>query len=132
MAEQAIAAAEQAATAGDLREQIAQWAGLPPGMGTRLKGEDAAELADDAEKLAETLAELRPTAPPNMSDRIRAGAGRTPSTEQPEAEPAPTSFDGGARESGPPPPPSMNGLIRGERDQRAEDVARRAADHDRN
>jgi hypothetical protein len=118
----AIRAAEQAGDASALRERIATAAGLPAGMAERLVGDDAGALATDAEALVATVAELAPPRPASMSDHIRRAAGHAPAgdvatTSEP---PAPTSFDGGVRESGPAPPPSMSSQIRGERQERAE------------
>src|SRR6478609_9622785 len=80
----AIAAAERAGDASALRERIATEAGLPVALAARLRGADAAELADDAKALAQTLAEIRPTPhpPESFNDQIRRAAGRRPDGEE--------------------------------------------------
>lgn len=60
LAAAAIAAAERAGDARELRARLCEQAGLPPSMGARLRGEDAGTLKDDAESLAAELRELSP------------------------------------------------------------------------
>ncbi len=75
LAAEAIAAAERAGDASALRERIAADAGLSPAMGSRLRGGDAGELAEDAKTLAADLADLLPSsASPDhdMDTRLRA------------------------------------------------------------
>jgi len=77
LAAEAIAAAERAGDASALRERIAADAGLPLAMGSRLKGQDAGELAKDAKALAADLAGLLPSSAPlrdDMDARLRAAA----------------------------------------------------------
>lgn len=76
LAREALDAAARAGDAAALRERLALDAGLPAAMASRLQGQDAGELAADAQALAETLAEMRPTPPEDFNARIRRMAGR--------------------------------------------------------
>jgi hypothetical protein len=123
LAAAAIAAAEAAGDEKTMRDRIADRAGLVPGMGARLQGTNAAELAADAETIAAAVAEMRPAAPPSMSARLRSAAGRADAEDTAAEPPSATDFDGGARQSvEPASAASMNAQIRGARDERQERI----------
>lgn len=124
VADEALAARAAVGDLAAMREQVCAQAGLSPAAAGALRGADKVEL----EAFAAALAAAIPAPPePSLNDRIRIAAGRE-SVATGDAEPLPaTSFDGGARTSTEPDrTPSMNSLLRGERDQRREEVAARA------
>lgn len=134
LAAEAIDAAAQAGDARALRERLAEQAGLPPAMGSRLQGQDAGELAEDAKRFAEDLGVGGETSEPqSMSDLIRQAAGRAPAASPADVnEPPPVpDFDSGVRGvAEPPPEPSMSAQIRAERQERLERRVELANDFD--
>jgi hypothetical protein len=87
------------------REQAAANAGLPLELAARLQGENAEELEADARNFAAALSSVE---------------------ERPYV-----SFDGGARQPGPMPPPTFGSLIRAATEERNERLIERASDFDR-
>lgn len=137
LAAEAIAAAERVGNVSELRERIAQEAGLPTGMADRLRGDDAGALADDAAALAEAL-DLRPERSPRqeLNDAIRGRAGRAPAASPDHLGDRPggddtVSLDGGVRGvRAPAPEPSMNALMRSSVDDKRRRIAEGARDYD--